>query len=387
MRLSQTRVARLFLVLVAVYISIGAILMTRRDLSIVSRDVVLDRNIIKYDKTVSIGYKNPNKITILFWTEFFGSMNLLYTTKTQFQKYGGRYEVTGNKSEIETADIVVFHFLDLWFWQSLPKYRDDNQIWILFVVEPPPHIYWTGLNVPNMVFNWTMSYRRDSDLILPYGQFAELTPKEKISNKRLNLSVSATKTKMIASVISNCVDDARRYRHVSELKKYLPIDEYGECGNLDCPRNAECNKIVSKYRFKIAFENSNCRDYVSDKFYSAIAYNLIPIVNWKGEQIVDTPPNSYINIHDFKNMKELGDYLIKLSHNNTLYDSYFEWKRHYKLVTGDMWSAFPTIFEKVLRNRRYQAQVIVNPWAWIENDSCQRWSVCISIIYTMDLTN
>jgi hypothetical protein len=53
MRLSQTRVARLFLVLVAVYISIGAILMTRTGLSIVSRDVVLDRNIIKYDKTVS----------------------------------------------------------------------------------------------------------------------------------------------------------------------------------------------------------------------------------------------------------------------------------------------------------------------------------------------
>ena len=106
MRLSQTRVARLFLVLVAVYISIGAILMTRKGLSIVSRDVVLDRNIIKYDKTVSIGYKNPNKIKILFWTEFFGSMNLLNTTKTQFQKYGGRCEVTGNNiSHVIRSDI------------------------------------------------------------------------------------------------------------------------------------------------------------------------------------------------------------------------------------------------------------------------------------------
>lgn len=375
MRIRQPRVARLYIV-VAVYISIGVILITqRRGLSIVSRNVVLDKNIIKYDKTVSIGYKNPNKIKILFWTEFFGSMNLLDDIKTQFKKCGGKCEITGNKSEIETADFVVFHFLDLWFWKSLPKYRDDNQIWILFVAEPPPHIYWASLNVPNMVFNWTMSYRHDSDLIMPYGQFAELTPEEKISKKRINLSVSATKTKMIASVVSNCVDDARRYRHVSELNKYLPIDEYGECGNLDCPRNAECDKIVNKYRFKIAFENSNCRDYVSDKFYSAIEGNQIPIVNWKGNQIIEAPHNSYINIHDFKNMKELGDYLVKLSHNSTLYDSYFEWKRHYKLVASSMWSSFPSLCEKVHRNRRYQAQVIVNPWEWIEDDSCQRWSV------------
>jgi hypothetical protein len=60
--------------------------------------------------------------------------------------------------------------------------------------------------------------------------------------------VSATKTKMIASVISNCVDDARRYRHVSELKKYLPIDEYGECGNLGLYDMVQLNTIFGTFR-------------------------------------------------------------------------------------------------------------------------------------------
>ena len=38
------------------------------------------------------------------------------------------------------------------------------------------------------------------------------------------------------------------------------------------------------------------------------------------------PPHSYIDVNDFKTIKDLADYLIRLSKNKTEYNAYFEWK-------------------------------------------------------------
>jgi len=42
------------------------------------------------------------------------------------------------------------------------------------------------------------------------------------------------------------------------------------CGNISCPRssNQQCCDILGKdYKFYLAFENSNCLDYISEKFW------------------------------------------------------------------------------------------------------------------------
>ena len=84
------------------------------------------------------------------------------------------------------------------------------------------------------------------------------------------------------------------------------------------------------YKFVIAFENSLCWDYVSEKMFYNANFNVIPIVmDLHGNYDRFAPPKSYINALDFPTVKELADYLNVLDKNDTLYNEYFWWKESY----------------------------------------------------------
>ena len=61
-----------------------------------------------------------------------------------------------------------------------------------------------------------------------------------------------------------------RLQYAQELARYIGVDIYGACGSLKCSRMKEvsCFKILErKYKFYLAFENSNCKDYITEKFF------------------------------------------------------------------------------------------------------------------------
>ena len=48
------------------------------------------------------------------------------------------------------------------------------------------------------------------------------------------------------------------------------MDIYGACGSLKCPRSSAgaCfDMLNTKYKFYLAFENSNCKHYITEKFF------------------------------------------------------------------------------------------------------------------------
>ena len=54
------------------------------------------------------------------------------------------------------------------------------------------------------------------------------------------------------------------------------------------------------YKFVIAFENSMCWDYITEKFFYNLQLNIIPIVlDLHGNYARVAPTNSYINALDF----------------------------------------------------------------------------------------
>lgn len=85
----------------------------------------------------------------------------------------------------------------------------------------------------------------------------------------------------------------------------------------------------------MAFENSNCFEYITEKLYkNAYGYNdldylVIPIVMGatKENYLKRTPPNSFIHVNDFASAKHLADYLKLLDQNDHLYYTYFRWKK------------------------------------------------------------
>ncbi len=59
-------------------------------------------------------------------------------------------------------------------------------------------------------------------------------------------------------------------------------------------------------------------------------YNVIPIVfDFHGHHSRFAPPHSFINAADYPTVRDLADYLKLLDKNDTLYNEYFWWKKHY----------------------------------------------------------
>jgi hypothetical protein len=89
--------------------------------------------------------------------------------------------------------------------------------------------------------------------------------------KSLNQSknYAANKTKQVAWFVSNCGARTRRLEYARELQKYIGVDIYGSCGDKTCPRgDPQCTNLLNKdYKFYLSFENSHCKDYITEKFF------------------------------------------------------------------------------------------------------------------------
>lgn len=92
---------------------------------------------------------------------------------------------------------------------------------------------------------------------------------------------------IVAWFVSNCGAKNNRLEFAHQLQKYIDVDIYGGCGTKNCPRHSgdRCLEVLAKeYKFYLAFENSNCRDYITEKFYvNALGYciTLIHVFNFQ----------------------------------------------------------------------------------------------------------
>jgi len=140
------------------------------------------------------------------------------------------------------------------------------QIWILFIVESA---YYTDLNVNHDLINWTATYRHDSDIVTPYQRWAYYDPSV-TQIEQFNRNYALNKTKQVAMIISDCnIDNDRELLYARELNKYnISVDVYGDCDEL---KKIEFDKFLQMldqdYKFYLAFESSNCIDYVTEKFF------------------------------------------------------------------------------------------------------------------------
>ena len=323
-------------------------------------------------------FENKSKKLILAWTSFWFQDYWCDITENspEVSTCADKCEVTTDKSRLEESDAIVFHLPDILPWTSLPKSRRPDQVWVLYNLEPPPRqIWYTGGAMWRNVFNWTMSYRQDSTVFVrPYHGYEPLTETLKQESAQNRVNFLANKTKFAIATISDCYDDAGRYKAISELQKYINIDIYGYCGTKSCHQwGDECEQTIRDYKFQLAFENAYCKDYITEKYWEAHMRKLIPVVNWKTDPKNLVFQNSYINIFDFPNIKSVADYMVKVSKDEALYSNYFDWTKQYKMNChcGCHWC---TLCEK-LHDESLPAQSITDPMSWASDDTCHMFSV------------
>ncbi|PIO75220.1 fucosyl transferase, partial [Teladorsagia circumcincta] len=211
-----------------------------------------------------------------------------------------------------TADVIMFGENSAW---EPPSPRPHNQLWIIRLLESPENTH--SLKAYDNQVNVTISYRQDSDLPIAYGRYEAFpTPQESITT----------------------------------------VDIFGACGKRS-PNKVEAHRMIREhYKFYLAFENSNCHQYITEKFWiNALRNDAIPIVMGapKADYIKVAPPNSFIHVDDYT-PEQLSRYLLYLDRNRTAYNEYFAWK------TGVVWLAYAEMVWITSQLSYWAAQAVTN---------------------------
>lgn len=155
------------------------------------------------------------------------------------------------------------------------------------------------------------------------------------------------------------------------------MDIYGACGNYKCPRSTadKCFDILDNdYKFYLAFENSNCRDYITEKFFvNALSRKVLPIVMGARPEDyeVSAPRRSYIHVDEFASPKELAEYLHILDKDDELYNSYFKWKGTGEFINTYYWC-------RVCSTLHNEEQLSKSSWYHDVNEWWRGVGVCTS---------
>jgi len=166
--------------------------------------------------------------------------------------------IEDNADLIEDADAVIFK--DRFMWPKHGRNR-MSQVWILFLLECPMHTQMFNSLDPH-VFNWTATYRHDSDLVTPYEKFVPYESLLNESSKQLGVQLFESpdyrslpvpvrirsfvnlnrilmliccytknyaegKTRKVAWFVSNCGARNKRLEYARELSKHIDVDIYG----------------------------------------------------------------------------------------------------------------------------------------------------------------
>ncbi|XP_047995886.1 alpha-(1,3)-fucosyltransferase C-like [Leguminivora glycinivorella] len=263
--------------------------------------------------------------------------------------------VTPNRTLLQSVsqfDAIAFHGPDIkGKYLSVPKVRSMHQKYV-FVSMESSHYYPICDKNFDGFFNWTWTYRLDSDESYGYITIRNITGDIIGPNKIMNWveldsmkpidkktkAMLDKKNKTAAWFVSNCNSLSKREKYVeklqNELKKYgLGVDVFGACRGAShtCPRTIEheCFKMVQEeYYFYLSLENSFSEDYVTEKLLTALQNYAVPVVFGGANYTRFMPDGIYLHggeIMPSDLAKEMND-IIK---DKDRYYNFFKWRNHY----------------------------------------------------------
>ncbi len=177
--------------------------------------------------------------------------------------------------------------------------RRPDQIWVSQNIESAINRLYAGYieNSRVMVseFNWTVA-QSDKATFKWHAHDSKYSESELVSDSQIEQNiVKLNKSKTLCWIMSNCgYTWTPRVRLAANLLKVFPgtlhfwgdgssclskgvntekLTSYGWLGH------SLTHKTIQDCKFYLAFENSNCTDYITEKFWNALNAYAIPIVN------------------------------------------------------------------------------------------------------------
>ncbi|KAG8536423.1 hypothetical protein GDO81_026390 [Engystomops pustulosus] len=285
------------------------------------------RFVLLYDSEGS-SHSTKNMTTILIWQWPFNKpMDLsgdvcldLYNIKN--------CSLTDDRSMFIHSEVVIFHHMEMdsTGYQMPTGHRPSQQMWVWANLESPSNA--KGLWKWKNTFNWTLTYREDSDIFVPYGKM--------VPNLTMPLN-DTEKTGLVSWVISNHQETQDRVTFYKEFSSYLKVDVYGKASRK--PLCSSCLlPTMSKYLFYLALENSIHKDYITEKLWrNALLSGAVPIVLGPTRENYERfiPSDSFSHISDFPSTKHLAEFIRKLTPQR--YKKFFQWRQKYGVKVYTDW--------------------------------------------------
>ncbi|KAN0047739.1 hypothetical protein ACTA71_002124 [Dictyostelium dimigraforme] len=243
---------------------------------------------------------------------------------------------------------------------TLKRYN-QNQITIGWTMESSGiYKFESDSNFIKSNFNITAGYPRvkdynkDTHIYVPYGPI-EYGGSDSYAHSAIFNEIKLIPPKRNDSIVwiaSNCWNE--HYNRVGLMKSLMNItriDSYGSCLNnknftnedkLIKNKHNQKMAVLKRYTFSIAFENSLCEDYVTEKLWESLSVGTIPIY-LGAPNIKEFLPDqdSIINVRDFKSINDLIEYLNNVQKNETMR------LKHLKWITSERWpKTFQNIYEQ-----------------------------------------
>ncbi|KAG8447433.1 hypothetical protein GDO86_014786 [Hymenochirus boettgeri] len=308
---------------------------------------------------------SSDPLTILIWhSPFHKPMEIPGNVCQDLYDISG-CRLTTNQNEFNRADAVVFHHKELQEkgYEFPTGERPSGQKWIWASLESPTNMNFNK-NLNNL-FNWTLSYREESEIFVPYGA---MVPHSSTSHDISN------KTGLVTWVVSHYGRSQVRAQFVKEFSRHLKVDIYGRASNKTlCPSCLV--PTIARYKFYLALENSVHTDYITEKLWrNSFVAGAVPVVLGPSRSNYEKfiPSDSFIHISDFPSPKHLADFLSSMSGQQ--YSQYFRWRERYAVKIYNDWrERFCLICAKypMLPKRKIYLDLI----GWIWNEPLAKQSI------------
>ncbi|KAE9613605.1 hypothetical protein Lal_00016122 [Lupinus albus] len=168
-------------------------------------------------------------------------------------------------------------------------------------------------------YNVVMTTSLSSDVPVGYFSWPEYDIMAPVKPK--------TESALAAVFISNCGARNFRLQALEALEKAnIKIDSYGGCHR---NKNERVNKLetLKRYKFSLAFENSNEEDYVTEKFFQSLVAGTVPVVVG-APNIQDFAPSlgSVLHIKEVEDAESIAKTMKHLAENPEAYNQSLRWK-------------------------------------------------------------
>ncbi len=283
--------------------------------------------------------KIRRKKSILIWNHpLFYSHATSYSLSYDFKCPISKCVLTSDKSQLDLSDAVIFNLNNLPI-SMFETTKRKNQKWINYASDPID-----GEQIMNSnffesnenSFDWSASYDdSNSDFMSLAYRALNLTWDMRETSKIHASQNLVNRENLVATLINECDEDDDAYKDylkfINLLNKHVNVDVYGECGK-PCPGNKNESKcfafLEENYKFFLVLERKICTNYKSERFFSILKYNIVPIVLKSYDLDLYLPRSSFIEALSFASIKLLASYLLELNTNHVDYMKFFEWKTY-----------------------------------------------------------